>query len=148
MSAPVEAPLDAKVAAVGREPRLVEDDVVAVDVNVQRARRLDAHALERGLAVRSLDGTGDGQPQLGQEDVDGGRLPGVEVDGHPAGRDPAPVAQRRQLGGQHVQLQAPKRDASVHGGPGRGQRRLGVQVEPIEELAVNGDARRVRPPDA
>ena len=113
--------MDAQIAAVGRELRLVEDDAVAVDVNVQRARRLDAHALERGLAVRPFDGRARSTATArASRTSTRGRLPGIEVDGDAAGGDAAPVAQRRQLGRER--LAAPRAGTStraVHGGPGR-----------------------------
>src|SRR6185312_4978087 len=142
----VEPPFDAQVAAVGGEVRLVERDVIAGDVDVDRAGRLDAHPLHGGLAVGTVDGAGDREPELGEQHVERQRLAGIEIDGHAPAGHAAPVAERDQLGGQRVQLEAAEGDAPVHAGPFGEQGGVDVDVEAIEELAVNGDAGRALGP--
>ena len=54
-----------------------------------------ADPLHRRLAVGTVDGARDRQPELGQQDVERQRLPGLEIDGDPPAGDAAPVAERR-----------------------------------------------------
>ena len=140
--APVEPPFDPQVAAVGGEVRLVERDVIAGEVDVDRARRLDPDPLHRRLAVRAVDRAGDREPQLGQEDVERQRLPGLKIDGHPPAGDAPPVAEGDQLGRQRVELQAAEGDAAMNARPLGQERGVDVEVEAIEQLTVNGDAGR------
>ena len=143
---PVEPPFDPQIAAVGAEVRLVERDVLAGDVDVHRAGGLDPDPLQRRLAVGTIDGAGDRQPQLGQEDVERQRLPRLEIDGHPPAGDAPAVAERDQLGGQRVQLEAAEGDAAMDAGPLGQERGFNVDVEAVEQLTVDGDAgRRVGP---
>ena len=114
---------------------------VAVDADVQRARRLDAHALDGGLAVRALDGAGDRQPQLGQQDVQRQRPRRVDVDGDAAADDAARVAERHQLGRERLDLDAAEVDLGVDRRPLGRQRRLRVDVEAVEQAAVNARRR-------
>ena len=57
-----------------------------------------------------------------------------------AADDAARVAERDQLGRERLDLDAAEVDLGVRGGALRRQRRLGVDVEAIEQAAVDGDA--------
>ena len=140
--APVEPPFDPQVAAVGGEVRLVERDVIAGDVDVHRARGLDPDPLQRRLAVGTVDGAGDRQPELGQEDVERQRLPRLEIDRHPPAGDAPAVAEGDQLGRQRVELESAEGDAAMNARPLGQERGVDVDVEAVEQLTVNGDAGR------
>ena len=108
--------------------------------DVQRARRLDAHALDGRLAVRALDGARHRQPQLGQQHVQRQRPRRIDVDRDAPADDAARVAERDQLGRERLDLHVAEVELGVHGGPFGRQRRLGVDVEAVEQPAVDGDA--------
>ena len=110
----VQPPGDDQIAAVGLEVRLVEHDALAVDADVQRARRLDPHALDGRLAVRALDGARHRQPQLGQQEVQRQRARRIDVGADAPADDAARVAELDQLGRERLDLDAPEVDLGVN----------------------------------
>ena len=145
--ASVEPPRDPQIAAVGGEVRFVEHDVLAGDVDVHRARRLDR---TRCMVVspfgpstaRAIDSHSSGKRTSSARGC-----PGSKSTATRPLATPRAVAEGDQLGGQRLELEPPEVDAAVDARPLRAERGLDVDVEAVEQLAVNRDPGRPRRTD-